>query len=90
MQFENNDTGATAAPSNDERRLRGWVGILPNEPGFVVYDWSENYDSGYCAGCFSTRQEAEVFALNWAREHNRKMESAVVIPFAQHSSGVTA
>ena len=73
--------------STPETKLRGWVDIYPAaEPniGFDVYDWDEYHDSGYLIGTFATRHDAVIAALEWAKEHNRKIETADLLSLADY------
>ena len=75
-----------AAAIRERPQPRGWVEIYPCDGGFDVYDWSEFHDSGHRVGSCRTRGEALSVARRWARENNRKLPQARIIPFGRDAS----
>lgn len=63
--------------------VRGSVEILEGwDPlhAFAVMDWSASGDSGWVVGAFRTRREAVTCALRHARQYDRELPSADIIP----------
>lgn len=54
---------------------------------YYVYDWSHHADSAAIIGSFDTRPKAIAFAQDWARQHDRDLASAQIIPFQRIGGG---
>lgn len=64
--------------------MSGHIEIGPgwdDEHPFMVMDWSESGDSGWCAGNFKRRDLAVQFARAYSAETGRELLVAQIIPF---------
>ena len=64
--------------------MSGYVEILPcldAEGAFVVMEWSQHGDSGWCAGEFPNREAAVSFANSHAAANGQSLHRAEVVKF---------
>lgn len=54
---------------------------------FMVMDWADNGDSGWCIGVFRTRPEAIECANSYSAKTGQEIITAVILPF---NGGVAA